>query len=60
MTDTPVNLNRARKAKARIARKAEADANTVKFGQSKTRKAQERAETSKARRDLDRHRLSED
>ena len=32
---TPINLNKVRKAKARDTRKAEADANAIKFGRTK-------------------------
>ena len=51
-----VNLNRARKEKARAERKARADANAAKFGRTKTEKALDRAKTEKARADLDAHR----
>ena len=60
MTDTPVNLNRVRKVRARAAKKATAAQNAVKFGQSKARKTRDETERAKARTDLDRHRLSED
>ncbi|SFD44790.1 DUF4169 family protein [Roseivivax sediminis] len=50
-----VNLNRYRKDKARAEKRAKGDENAVKFGRSKGRKAQERAEADKARRDLDGH-----
>jgi hypothetical protein len=60
MSATPVNLNRVRKAKARIAKTAKASENAVKFGQSKARKSRDETERAKARHDLDRHRLSED
>jgi hypothetical protein len=60
MNDTPVNLNRVRKAKARAAKKARADENAVKHGRSKTRKAQEASELAKTRHDLDQHRLREE
>ena len=50
-----VNLNKARKNKAHDASRKQADANAVKFGRTKAEKAQERAETAKADRDLDGH-----
>ena len=50
----PVNLNRVRKAKARAAETARADANAVKFSRTKAQKTQERAEAEKAARDLSR------
>ncbi|QFU08906.1 hypothetical protein PARPLA_01959 [Rhodobacteraceae bacterium THAF1] len=52
---TPVNLNRARKERARKAAKAQADANAVRFGRTKTEKAQESAVRIKGARDLDGH-----
>ena len=60
MSETPINLNRVRKAKARIAKKAKASENAVKFGQSKARKARDETERARARHGVDRHRLSED
>ena len=51
-----VNLNKARKEKARAERKARADANAAKFGRTKTEKALDRAKAEKARADLDAHR----
>ena len=52
-----VNLNRFRKDKARADKRAQADANAVRHGQSKAAKAQEKAKADKARRDLDGHKL---
>jgi hypothetical protein len=46
MSETPVNLNRVRKAKARVAKKAKAAENAVKFGQGKARTARDQAEAS--------------
>lgn len=60
MTDTPVNLNKARKARARIAKKTRAEENAAKYGRSKRRKTQDEAELLKARHHLDQHRLRED
>jgi len=48
-----VNFNKARKAKAREADKAQAAANRVKFGRSKIEKAVTKAETRKIDRRLD-------
>ena len=39
----PINLNKARKAKARTEKRAKADANAVAFGRSKAEKAADRA-----------------
>ena len=52
---TPVNLNRARKARARAAAKSASDANAVKFGRPKAQKTLEDARRAKAARDLDGH-----
>jgi hypothetical protein len=51
-----VNLNKARKAKARATKKARADANAAKFGRTKAEKTLERAKADKAHSDLDAHR----
>lgn len=50
-----VNLNKARKSRARDAARSQADANAVKFGRSKAEKAKDRAEAEKTTRDLDGH-----
>ncbi|MEC3860179.1 DUF4169 family protein [Mesobacterium sp. TK19101] len=52
---TVVNLNKARKVKARAEKKVRGDQNAVKFGRSKAEKALEKARAEKARRDLDGH-----
>ena len=51
----PVNLNRYRKEKARREKRAEADANAVKFGRTGAEKAQERAEQAREAARLDGH-----
>ncbi|MDG1471524.1 MAG: DUF4169 family protein [Ascidiaceihabitans sp.] len=51
----PVNLNQFRKAKARVAKSALADGNTVKFGRSKAQKDTDRQVQDKAARLLDQH-----
>ena len=51
----PVNLNRFRKQKARDEKRAQGDANAVKFGQTRQEKTRVRAEQEKAARDLDGH-----
>jgi hypothetical protein len=51
-----VNLNKARKEKARAERKARADENAAKFGRTKAQKSLDRAKADKARADLDAHR----
>ncbi len=52
MSETPVNLNRFRKAKARAEKKARADENAVKHGRTKAQKQLEKARSEKAARDL--------
>lgn len=56
----PVNLNKARKARARAEDKARADANAVRHGRTKAQRLLEaaRAETAKAR--LDRHKFDDE
>ncbi|GFE66674.1 DUF4169 family protein [Litoreibacter roseus] len=53
----PVNLNKARKAKARAQKKARAEENAVKFGQSKAEKSKTSAERISLRQKLDQHKL---
>ena len=48
-----LNLNRARKAKAKVEDKARAAENRAKFGRAKTDKALDAARADKLRRDLD-------
>lgn len=55
----PVNLNRYRKAKARAAKKAEADENAVKFGRTKEQKSLEKARADKAKTVIDLHKRDE-
>jgi hypothetical protein len=46
----PINLNKARKAKARAAGKAEAAENRVRFGRTKAEKTVSKLEADRARR----------
>jgi hypothetical protein len=55
-----VNLRRARKDKARREREAEADANRRRFGRTKTGKADDKAASERARREIDGKRLDRD
>jgi len=55
VTGTPINLNRARKERARFQAKTRADENAVRFGQTKAQKAAERAEAQRAARRLEDH-----
>lgn len=48
-----VNLNKARKARARDAAKASADANRAKFGRTKRERAADVAEQRRIDRELD-------
>lgn len=48
-----VNLNKARKARARAETRSTAAANRVVFGRTKAEKAQARQEQAQARRTLD-------
>lgn len=48
-----INLNRARKARARDTARAEADANRAKFGRTKAEKTAETLERARARALLD-------
>jgi hypothetical protein len=52
-----VNLNRVRKAKAKIERQAQAAENRVKFGRTKAEKQKSRAEDEAAARLLEGHKL---
>jgi hypothetical protein len=54
-----INLNRARKAKAKRDHTAEADANRAKFGRTKAEKQAAKAETEAAARHLDAHKRDE-
>ncbi|MFX0541135.1 DUF4169 family protein [Roseovarius sp. S4756] len=55
MSETPINLNRARKTRARVKAKAEADENAVRFGRTKAQKAVERADAERAKRSFEGH-----
>ena len=51
--DDLINLNRARKAKARAERETEAATNRVKHGRTKAEKQSAKAEADRAARKLD-------
>ncbi|WP_179379873.1 DUF4169 family protein [Jannaschia marina] len=55
MSGKVVNLNHARKARARDAKAVRAAENAVRFGRSKSEREAEAARAGKARRDLDGH-----
>ena len=48
-----INLNKARKDRARAEKRAVADANAAKFGRSKAQKAVEKADKDRAANHLD-------
>lgn len=50
-----INLRAARKAKERLETRAQADANSLKFGRRKVDKTLDAARISKTKRDLDGH-----
>lgn len=52
---TPINLNKARKAKVKRDAKQQADENAVKFGRGKVEKARDKAERDSAIQKLDQH-----
>lgn len=56
MSDKPVNLNRVRKDRARAAKKARAEENSLKFGRSKAEINLDQARKSRAAQILDAHR----
>ncbi|MEE9381546.1 MAG: DUF4169 family protein [Hyphomonadaceae bacterium] len=51
----PINLNKARKAKARSDKAQNAAENRVKFGRTKAEKALEKARAAKVVKDTDAH-----
>jgi hypothetical protein len=55
MSKTPVNLNRARKEKARAEKRARADENAVKFGRSKAERTRDEQETARSITRLEQH-----
>ena len=57
--NTPINLNKVRKARDRAAEKAEADANAVKHGRSKAERMLDAARADKARTALDQAKFEE-
>ncbi len=55
MTTTLINLNKARKAKARAEGEIQAAENRIRFGRTKAEKKVESLAATKAARDLDGH-----
>lgn len=60
MAETPINLSRARKQRARDAKKTAGDANAVKFGRSKSEKQRDETLSDLNLRRLDGHKRDED
>ena len=56
----PINLNKARKARARAEAKARADENAVKFGRTKAERTAEAARAAKAALRHDGHKRGDD
>lgn len=52
-----VNLNKAHKAKARVQKRAQADANAAKFGRTKAQKVADQTVTDQQVRHIDGHKL---
>ncbi|MEM7662951.1 MAG: DUF4169 family protein [Pseudomonadota bacterium] len=57
---TPINLNKARKARAKAAKQQNATENRVKFGRTKAEKAAERQKETKSKSALDGKKLNSD
>ncbi len=55
MNDRPVNLNKARKARAKVKKRAQANENAAKFGQRKADKARDAAAVVAFRTKVDGH-----
>ena len=55
MNDKPVNLNKARKARDRVKKRAQADENAAKFGRTKAEKARDASEVIALSAKLDGH-----
>ena len=51
----PINLNKARKARAKTEARVEAAQNRVRFGRTKAEKAAQAADAGKRARDVDSH-----
>jgi hypothetical protein len=61
MTDPKVvNLNKARKARAKVQARATADENVLRFGRTKSQREAQDAAREKAARTLDAHRRDSD
>ena len=52
---SPINFNKARKTRARAEKKARADENAIKFGRTKSEKAQDAQTAQTIKEKLDGH-----
>jgi predicted Zn-dependent protease len=57
---TPINLNKARKAKTRAENKAQADSNSVAFGRTKAQRLLEVTQSDQASKRLDALKFDDD
>ncbi len=57
---TPINLNKARKARQSVKNRKQADENAVKFGRSKAERILDATRNDKARAAIDRHRFEDE
>ncbi|MEO0371810.1 MAG: DUF4169 family protein [Pseudomonadota bacterium] len=55
MSEGPINLNKARKARGKIKKRAQADENAVKFGRSTADKARDAAEVHAFKTKIESH-----
>ncbi|MEL7255467.1 MAG: DUF4169 family protein [Pseudomonadota bacterium] len=55
MNEGPINLNKARKARAKVKKRAQADENASYFGRNKAEKARDAAEVHSLKSKLDQH-----
>ena len=53
MSDQPINLNKARKAKAKVRKEQQAAENRAKFGRTKAEKQAEATRLKKLRKEID-------
>lgn len=55
MADSPINLNRARKTRARLDKKTKADENAIRFGLTKAEKKRHELEKQRTENRLSAH-----
>jgi hypothetical protein len=59
MQNPPVSLSKVRKARAKSERRAQADANAVKFGRTKAERELDQANAARTHRQLDGHKCDD-